>query len=139
MTDDELNKKIATLVFGWQHLGKNGWSLPDPSAPGHGIFATDDDIVNYCNCSLSAWSVVAAMEKKGYSWNARSLNCLIPGRKYRFEFEDFSDFTPAIAGGVGYVQGGEDEWHWPADEETLPRAICVAAVAALERAGGGVT
>ena len=109
-TNEQLSAEIARRLFGWHEepdfeTKELRWWF---SADGHEIFApifADDH-----NAALGL--VVPAMWKRGYGFN---LDLYLNG----------------VSGANFYDQQGRGHWT-KADNGSLPRAICLAAVAALD-------
>jgi hypothetical protein len=80
-----------------------------------------------------AWWIVKHLLKEGFDFEIRSVS--VPSKTgtvdgFSCKFFDFNDMDPVICGGVGYVTRSDEtlEWCFPAFAETLPLAICRAAL-----------
>lgn len=75
----------------------------------------------------AAWKIVEKKLSEEFDYESRSLI----GNQFAFIFFDLKDFDICVAGGVGYahkITDIEAPWEWQAKAETLPLAICRAAL-----------
>jgi hypothetical protein len=87
-----------------------------------------------------AWTVVEKLKARSLSWSAHDLADMPHTHgTHSFVFDDLEQFEPMIANGVGHVtevrhrlntrgSSNPKEWHWPSAADTMPLAICRAAL-----------
>lgn len=159
MTKEELldiDAKIAVRFFGWKWFRDRKRELDGIFPPDDGVqirwnFHADwfdevsepdrrftdwaDHLPRYSGNMNEAYKLLEELKRRNYTVEIMNIRHILRTvDEWRVKVLWLEDFGPMVVDGIGHVSGDMSKpWFWGVDDESLPVAICKAALLAEER------